>query len=327
MKTKIISSFIIAVLIAISFLSCEKNHQTIHTNIVPSVTRLTTQNVIIVVIDGARYSETWGDSLHQYIPRMHNYLAPQGVVYNAFYNNGGTVTSSGHTAITTGYYENVENTGQELPSKPSIFQYWLKQKNNDTTLAWVIASKDKLEILADCNDPNFAGQYNPSTNCGVAGLGVGSGYRDDSTTLSVVMNTLNEYHPNLMLVNFREPDFSAHSSGWGSYVEGLRKSDEYAYQIWDYINSDCYYKGKTTLFITNDHGRHLDSVASGFASHGDDCEGCKHIFLYAYGPDFKKGLVTNIPREQIDISATIAKLLNFNMPTSDGKVMKELFKD
>ena len=80
------------------------------------------------------------------------------------------------------------------------------------------------------------------------------------------------------------------------------------------------------MFVTNDHGRHLDSIAGGFSSHGDDCKGCRHINFFACGPDFKQGVIISQKRELIDISATIAELFQFSMPTSKGNVMEELFK-
>jgi hypothetical protein len=55
----------------------------------------TTENSIIVVMDGPRYSETWGDTSHQYIPHMFNDMAPFGVVYSNFRNRGETNTTSG----------------------------------------------------------------------------------------------------------------------------------------------------------------------------------------------------------------------------------------
>jgi phosphopentomutase len=64
----------------------------------------------------------------------------------------------------------------------------------------------------------------------------------------------------------------------------------------------------------------------GFISHGDTCLGCRHIFLYAFGPDFKKGTIVNQKRELTDISATVAELLHFETPYGKGKVMTELFK-
>lgn len=56
-------------------------------------------------MDGLRYSEGWGDSTHQNIPRMAEILSPQGVIYTHFYNKGRTYTSAGHTSLTTGVYQ------------------------------------------------------------------------------------------------------------------------------------------------------------------------------------------------------------------------------
>jgi hypothetical protein len=71
----------------------------------------------------------------------------------------------------------------------------------------------------------------------------------------------------------------------------------------------------------------LDGVKDGFISHGDNCEGCRRINCFAYGPDFKKGVIMNTPRELVDIPATIAELLGFKMERCEGQVMTELFSN
>ena len=46
-----------------------------------------TENVIVIVVDGARYSETWGDPTHQYVPNMADSMASFGVINTNFYYN------------------------------------------------------------------------------------------------------------------------------------------------------------------------------------------------------------------------------------------------
>lgn len=282
-----------------------------------------TQNVIIIVIDGPRFSETFGDYSKQYIPNQQR-MYSRGVMLGNFSNNGTTNTDSGHDAICTGNYENLENTGQALPQYPSIFQQFLKASGKPAEKAWVVASKDKLAILGNCQQQGWAGKYIPRIDCGINGLF--TGYRADDTTLIHAKSIIGTYHPNLMLINFKDPDVFGHSNQWGLYLTAIKKTDEYIKSLYDFIESDAIYKGKTTVIITNDHGRHLTGTADGFMNHGDGCEGCRHIEFLALGPDFKQGAGIDPPYEQVDLSATVAKLLHFNMDYGKGKVIDAIFR-
>ncbi|MEJ6637277.1 MAG: sulfatase-like hydrolase/transferase [Crocinitomicaceae bacterium] len=317
--SKTAQSYALYLFVFIVCISCSKDK-------VP-LTNYETENVLIIVMDGARYSETGGDSSHQNTPYLSNDLAPMGIINDNFYNNGPTYTAAGHTAMTTGIYQDINNSGLESPNLPSIFQYYLRDNPEHQEDAWIVASKGKLEVLSNCNQSDWHNKYNPMTNCGIDGLGSGSGYREDSLTYIETLNILQTHEPKLMLVNFREPDYSGHSGDWNNYLQGIIKTDEYIFKLIDFIENDAHYQGKTTVFVTNDHGRHLDNVAEGYVSHGDQCEGCKHINFFTYGPDFKNNTVINHPRGLIDIQATIATLFHLNMPLGEGKVMNELFKE
>lgn len=289
---------------------------------ISTATNFKTENVIIVLIDGPRYSETWGDATHQYIPGL-DAIGKAGVVCTDFYNDGATNTVNGHTAITTGYYENLNNGGMETPTHPSVFQLYLEDKKSAATDAWIISSKDKLQVLVDCNDANYKGHYVARTDCGNGGLY--TGYREDSTTFNNALNILNTLQPHFAFISFKQPDVAGHMNDWTGYLAGLKQSDDYAYRIWQLLQSNAHYKDKTALFITNDHGRHLDSIANGFVSHGDGCEGCRHILLVAAGPDFKTGTFISAHYGLTDLNATIAYLFGVKN-TGQGKVIEELFK-
>jgi len=312
---------IATVLAFLIFVSCNTNDDTKAT--ANDAVFYKTKNVIIILIDGPRFSETWDEPTHQYIPRQAGEMLQEGVFYSSFRNEGATYTTPGHTAIATGVYQQIDNGGEELPNNPSFMQYWRAKYDADSSKSWHIASKDKLEVLSNCKNPEWKNQFKPSTDCGVNGNG--SGYRPDLVTYQRTLEILSQNQPQLVLINFREPDYSGHGNDWNGYLKGISNTDEFVFQVWNYIKSDPFYKDETTLFITNDHGRHLDGVFDGFVSHGDSCEGCRHISLYAYGPDFKQNHIENTPREQIDISATIGELLDFEVPTSQGEVMLELF--
>lgn len=314
MKTKLSFALVTSSTLLLIYCGCKKDLPT---------TPYKTQNVIVVVVDGARYTETWGLPSHQFIPHRSAMLS-QGVMCSKFYNNGTTSTNPGHTAMCTGVYENLNNSGAEYPTNPSIFQYWLKTFQRPKTEAWVITTKDKLEVLSDCKDVNWKGTFRPSTDCG--NLGLGTGYRDDFTTFMSVNTKLSSNHIRLAIINFKQPDAAGHANDSSAYLQGIIDTDNYMYQLWQQIQNDDFYKGRTTLIVTNDHGRHSAGYLDGFVSHGDNCNGCRHIEFFAIGPDFKENYICTTLYEQVDIANTIAELMGFSIPTSNGKVMRDIFK-
>jgi predicted AlkP superfamily pyrophosphatase or phosphodiesterase len=282
-----------------------------------------TQNVIIVMIDGPRYTETWGDPSHTYIPKRYA-LLKEGVLCNALYNNGTTSTVPGHIAITTGFYQHIANDGTAYPDKPSIFQHWLQTYNQASSKAWVIATKDKLEVLSDCVLPDWKGKYRPMSDCGIAGLGTGQ--RNDGVTLKNAQSILSTNHPQLVLINFRQPDVAGHGADSAGYLKGIVDTDNYVELFWQQLQSDNFYKNKTTMIVANDHGRHTAGHLNGYVTHGDSCDGCRHIEMFAIGPDFKRNYISNVTYEQIDITSTIAALMKLEMPYANGKIMSDIFR-
>ncbi len=286
-----------------------------------------THYVFVVVIDGVRWSESWGDSSHKLIPNQANIMKPKGVFNSTFYNDGWTETTPGHTAITTGVYQKMNNFGKQLPKYSNIFQHWRKKNNLKKTDNFIIASKGKLAVLASTLDSNWRGRFEPKAFCGVEGRGVTSGYWKDGLMVEKAFSILNEHHPQMALITFLGPDYWGHKKHWNNYIEAIEETDEYVNRLLDFFETDSVYKGKTTVFLTNDHGRHLKGHKNGFHSHGDKCDGCKHISLMAFGPDFKKNTEVATRRNLIDITATIEELMGFDMPQSEGDVMIELFSD
>lgn len=284
----------------------------------------TAKRVVILVIDGARWTETFGEPQRQYVPVQTRELMPQGVFFSDFANDGPTYTNAGHTALVTGFHQEINNNGLELPANPVLFQRWLRQSGAPVTDAWVVSSKDKLQILTDSSAVGWRHQNVCSFDCGKDGAGVGAGYRDDETTRKRALAVLREHKPHAMLINLKEPDASGHGKNWEGYLQGIRDGDAFAGQLWKVLRDEAPFAGETALFITNDHGRHVDGHKDGFISHGDDCPGCHRIQLIALGPDFRKGAVVERHGNQIDVAVTAAAILGLSIPGSQGRVLTEL---
>jgi len=289
----------------------------------PLARNFITRKVVLVSVDGPRWSETWGSSERRYIVHRSKDMLPLGTLLTKFSNNGHTYTSAGHTAMLTGVYQALENSGKETPDQPNIFQCWRWAKGMPADKAWIVSSKDKIEALADCLNPDWRGKFLPMTDCGVNGLG--TGYRNDSITFRKAKEVFSKHHPVLTMVHFREPDYSGHGGNWEAYLQGIRNTDRYVWELWNYLQADPEYAGVTTMIITNDHGRHKDGHRDGFISHGDGCDGCRHIELMILGPDTKKMTESGERYELIDVPSTIAALLQFPMMQAKGKVMEAVF--
>lgn len=283
-----------------------------------------TKYVYILVIDGPRYSETYGEPTCKYSPLLCDSLKKEGAFYANFKNNGPTYTVPGHTAIVTGTYQRISNSGTALPKQPNIFQYYLKATSKDASSAYVVASKGKLDVLVNTSHKKWKDQFQAGTYCGPNGNGLGYG-RDDKTFAKAAALINSENPPHLMLINLLAVDVYGHANNWDKYLESITQTDLYAAQLWHMIQENELLKDQTTLLITNDHGRHSEGVRSGFVNHGCRCEGCRHISLLVLGPDTPKNKVIEKEASLIDISKTIAHVLYFEMPTSKGIFLKEAF--
>jgi hypothetical protein len=139
----------------------------------------------------------------------------------------------------------------------------------------------------------------------------------DGLVLNAALTVMGGHHPQIVIINFPDVDYAGHAADWYRYLNAIRTVDSLVYLLWQFIQSDPHYKDNTTLFITNDHGRH-DDGHGGFRNHGDGCEGCRHILLLAVGRGFPAGRVVATTRTQIDIAPTVGELLSFPVPYAEG---------
>src|SRR5690242_13446850 len=108
-------------------------------------------HVIIVMLDGVRYSESFGakDTLMTHI---WDDLRPQGAIYTNFRNEGLTLTCPGHAAVLTGEWQNIANDGSQPFPSPTIFELFRKQTGLPEQSCAVVSGKPKLQVLTHSSD-------------------------------------------------------------------------------------------------------------------------------------------------------------------------------
>jgi len=273
-----------------------------------------TENVIVAVVDGARFTETIGDSTHQNIPFMWNLLRPQALTCDSVYIDGVTKTLSGHAAILSGCWQRLANDGTESPHCPTLFEYYRASTGVDSTEAWLVLGKEKLQIVAHSDAAGYGAEYGASVR-------FSEHQYDDSEALQSVLDVMAEYQPHLLMVNFGQTDYMGHCLVWERYVNAIAQSDSLIYLLWQAIQNNDHYRDKTTLIITNDHGRHLEE----WTEHGDDCEGCAHVMMMVLGPEVIPGSRHMERISQIDIAPTVGWLMGFDTPYAEGASLESLF--
>ncbi|MBW3128657.1 sulfatase-like hydrolase/transferase [Hymenobacter profundi] len=136
--------------------------------------------------------------------------------------------------------------------------------------------------------------------------------RLDSFTDQYAQAYLKRKKPRVLYIGFGDTDEFAHAGEYGAYLHAAHYTDEFLRQLWDYLQSDPQYKGKTTLLITTDHGRGA-AAAEKWRSHGADIPGADQIWMAALGPDTPaSGEARTGQLYQNQVAATLAQLLGLN---------------
>jgi hypothetical protein len=279
-----------------------------------------TEHVMLVIIDGLRYSDGLGDSAHQYVPEMYQ-LSLEGSIVEPFLNDRYTVTNRAIPAILCGDWSEMHefkgsgcSGGNYLCTDlPTVFEYYRKQTASPR--------EKSVYILADVGSPwrpSLDEQYGPR---------YWPLYHSEGTSdLDVwheARSVMSEHHPSLVVLYLTRVDHFGHTGSWPYYTRAIQVADSIVGMLWDFIEEDPVYSGTTTIFVTNDHGRHTDD----FTTHGCDCAGCRTVQLLAVGPDIKRGYVSTTPRTLCDITPTIGELLGFKAEKAVGSVMYELLAE
>lgn len=281
-----------------------------------------TRNVIVAVMDGVRYQDTFGDPKRALIPNLAT-LEKDGTLLTNFRiaGPGISVTRQGHSTLSTGTWQTVALGGARM-TMPSFCEYARNELGWKQTDCWVIFGKGKYSYAGYSSFPGYGADYRPSfvNSIGEAEL------KNDDAVLDKVISVMDSDKPRLMFVNFGYTDHIAHVGTFAQHQESIRHCDEMFGKLWKKVQSTPGYKDTTTVFFTNDHGRHNDKAGqpeNGFKDHGDKCDGCRHLMLLAVGPDTKPGATVESEAEQIDLCPTVGELLGFQTPFSQGKVITE----
>ncbi len=310
------------------------------------------RNVVFVCIDGLRYSEGF-DAEDKYIPHIWNDLRPLGTIWTNSWITGASLTTTTHSAWLAGNEQYLSNRGYIHPTLPTFIelyrdarQTWVEREIEnlpkpspffrltddtraeiDTLLAeasdfpvertYCIVGKDKiLDAVNYSSYPSYGEEYDSAFYMSMP----------DDMVYNIFEAKLGHDKPRIYFMNLAAVDEEGHSADWMRYTEAIRNADEIVWKMWNDLQANPTFRDKTWFFVGADHGRH-DEAHGGFAHHGCRCDGCLHVPFLAIGPDIKAGYVSDEPMTEHDVQPTIGKILGFETPFSNGRVLDEAFED
>lgn len=110
----------------------------------------------------------------------------------------------------------------------------------------------------------------------------------DVFTHYAAMEYLQTKHPRILYISYGETDEWAHSGKYKDYLNAAHMVDKWISDIWNYVQQDPFYKNKTALFFTVDHGRG-DNNKEEWVTHGGDIKDAHEIWFATMGPGIEYG--------------------------------------
>jgi hypothetical protein len=145
----------------------------------------------------------------------------------------------------------------------------------------------------------------------------------DELTYLVGREVMRKFSPRLLVVIFSDVEV-AHFGSYALHVGGIRTGDRLAYQLWQDIEGNSEYKGKTTLVILPEFGRDPDgSSTNGFFNHRSNAESTRSTWMMALGAAVEKPGIIERPVRHVDLCPTLAGLLGCAPMELQGAPLRE----
>lgn len=139
--------------------------------------------------------------------------------------------------------------------------------------------------------------------------------RYDWLTFLNAKEYIEQHHPKIVFIGLGETDEFAHQSHYDKYLQHANAVDKMISDLWYYVQTNSFYKNKTTFIITTDHGRGKKTF--NWNHHSLFTAGSSQTWLAMIGPGIEP--LGEIKEEQQiyqkQIAATMASLLGQEFKT------------
>jgi hypothetical protein len=146
----------------------------------------------------------------------------------------------------------------------------------------------------------------------------------DELTFLVSREVMRKFAPRLLVVIFSDVEV-AHFGSYAMHLAGIRTGDRLSYEIWQEVEANPEYRGRTTLMILPEFGRDPDgSTTNGFFNHRANEESTRITWMMVLGAGVDRPQIVDRPVRHIDLCPTLAGLLGCPPLDSQGARLAEL---
>jgi len=146
----------------------------------------------------------------------------------------------------------------------------------------------------------------------------------DEFTFLVCVEVMRRFAPSLIVVTFSDVEV-AHSGSYSLHLSGIRTIDRLVGELWNEVQTNASYKGKTTVFVLPEFGRDLDgSNTNGFFNHRQNHDSTRLTWMMCLGEAAKRSGMIERPVQHIDLCPTILNLFGVLTPEVSGKLLTEV---
>lgn len=143
------------------------------------------------------------------------------------------------------------------------------------------------------------------------------GVRGDAFTFELALVHLRTRHPRALWIALDETDELAHEGRYEAYLLALHRIDDWLRRLHETLEADPYYRGRTSIVITVDHGR---GRGLGWRDHGAAIPGSEDAWVAFAGPfSPRRGTWTGGEEIRVEqLGATMLDLLGLDWNEGGG---------
>lgn len=130
--------------------------------------------------------------------------------------------------------------------------------------------------------------------------------RYDIFTHEYALEAMKNQKPHLLFIGYGEPDDFGHDEDYDQYITSINRNDRMIEELWNYVQSDPFYKDQTTIIVTTDHGR---GNGRQWSEHYDEILGSNEGFILMIGNGINPKKFKQKQTYLNQIASTIADLM------------------